>query len=305
MIDKPVSPLTLKNNVTHLFDLSTKDLVRTYSKFGIDTSLLFENIDQISAYQCNQTGFRFYYPSVEGDSLFYEKCGNIDWYYVPWKWEHEIISLSLQKGSSLLEIGSGQGGFIENISKKFDIDCVGLELNRAAVESSKNKGLNVLNQTIQEHSLNNANIYDVVCSFQVLEHIADVKSFIEGSLICLKPGGKFIISVPNNGSYVFDSRNVFNSPPHHVGMWDETSLKSIANIYNLKLEDIVIEPLQEHHMDFYFHVVYKNVFKLLYRSRIASKLFELTIAKLFFNRILRFVSKWVPGHTVIAIYTKL
>jgi len=305
MNEKPLSPITLKKNVTHLFDLNSKSIINEYSKFGINVSNLFKGTEKISAYKCNDTGYRFYFPSIEGDSAFYEQCSEIEWYYVPWKWEHEMISKLIQDDVSLLEVGSGQGGFLENISKNKKIECVGLELNQAAVESSKKKGLNVLNETVQIHSINNVSKYDVVCSFQVLEHVADDKSFIENSIKCLKGNGKFIISVPNNGSYVYDSKNIFNSPPHHVGMWDEESLKSIAIIYGLRLDSILIEPLQEQHIEFYFHVVYKNVFKYVYKSRLISKLFELTIAKIFFNKILKYTSKWVPGHTIIAIYTKI
>ncbi len=298
------SPLVSHSEIKHLFDLSTKSLTQDYKKFNIDTRNLFKDIDIISAYQCNFTGYKFYYPPIQGDSKFYEECSKISWYYVPWKWEHEEILKFLKNDDKILEVGSGSSGFINGLIDKKILDCTGLELNREQVVIASSRGLNVLNESIENHSLRNRLYYDIVCSFQVLEHVYDVKSFIQSSLDALKIGGKLIISVPNNGSYVYDSKNIFNSPPHHVGMWDEASLTSVANLFDLQLECIITEPIQEHHKDFFFHVVYKNTFNFIYKFRLLRKVFELTIAKYFLNHILNYTTKWIPGHTIIAVYKK-
>lgn len=304
MNEKVKSPLTNSTDTKHLFDLNTKTLTREYKKFNINTNSLFKNIDKISAYECNSTGYKFYYPCVEGDSKFYEECSKISWYYVSWKWEHEMALNFLTFNDKILEIGSGNSSFITGLIRKKYLNCFGLELNKEQVHIAKNNGLNVFNESIEDHSINNKSKYDVVCSFQVLEHVYDVKSFIQSSIDSLKVGGKLLISVPNNGSYVYDSKNVFNSPPHHLGMWDENSLKNISNLFNLELDTFIIEPIQEYHKDFFFHVVYKNTFKSIYKYKILRKIFELTFAKIFFNRILEYTTKWIPGHTIIAVYTK-
>jgi 2-polyprenyl-3-methyl-5-hydroxy-6-metoxy-1,4-benzoquinol methylase len=305
MIEAPLkSPLNESNNITHLYDIPTKSLIKDYKKFNIDTKYLFKNIVQISAYKCNNTGYKFYFPPIEGDSKFYESCSKISWYYVPWKWEHEKVLLYINSNDRILEIGSGNSGFINGLIEKNFLNCTGLELNEEQVFIAKKRGYKVLNESIEVHAKKNQLIYDVVCSFQVLEHVYNVKSFIESSIEALKVGGKLLISVPNNGSYVYDSKNAFNSPPHHLGMWDELSLTNIADLFNLQLDSLIFEPIQQHHKEFFFHVVYKNTFKSIYKYRLLRKVFELTIAKLFFNRILDYTSKWIPGHTIIAVYTK-
>jgi 2-polyprenyl-3-methyl-5-hydroxy-6-metoxy-1,4-benzoquinol methylase len=302
--NKIKSPLDSNSQVEHLFDLSTKKLIKEYRRFNINTSILFKDIEIISAYKCTNTGYKFYYPPIQGDSKFYEECSMLNWYYVPWKWEHAQVLNLLNQKDKILEIGSGNSGFIRGLFKKNIFNCTGLELNEQQVAIAKSCGLNVLNESIETHSSNNSSCYDVVCSFQVLEHVYDVNLFIKASVDALKIGGKLIISVPNNGSYVYDSKNIFNSPPHHLGMWDEFSLSKLAKIFNLQLDSIFIEPLQDHHKNFFFHVAYKNTFHFVYKFRLLRKIFELTIGKYLINNVLNYTTQWIPGHTIMAVYTK-
>ena len=65
-------------------------------------------------------------------------------------------------------------------------------------------------------------------------------------LKCLKPGGRLIIGVPNNDSYIRRNKmynKVLNMPPHHVGLWTLDSLKSLEGILPVKLEETFYEPL--------------------------------------------------------------
>jgi SAM-dependent methyltransferase len=80
----------------------------------------------------------------------------------------------------------------------------------------------------------------VVCSFQVLEHIYDVKSFLEASLHVLKPKGKLIIGVPNNEPYFlgYDKYATLNLPPHHMGLWNKSVFEKVAPLFNLKIIDV-------------------------------------------------------------------
>lgn len=84
------SPLTLTNNISFVKSINKKQIIIAYKGFGIDVSKYFRNINNISIYHCNDTGYRFYYPlDMSGDSKFYEFFQKFDWYYMPWKWEHE------------------------------------------------------------------------------------------------------------------------------------------------------------------------------------------------------------------------
>lgn len=107
------------------------------------------------------------------------------------------------------------------------------------------KGLRVKNQLIEPFAEENNDKYDVVCSFQVLEHIYDIKNFIDGCCKALKKGGKLIFAVPNNNPYYlkYDKLNTLNLPPHHAGLWNKESFLRLVNFFPLDAAEVFVEPL--------------------------------------------------------------
>lgn len=249
----PVSPVTKKKNTIFQQEIDVNKLLQTYkNSFDIDVSHYFINIDKILLYECQDTGYRFYYPyNIAGDSVFYEHLQKFDWYYMPWKWEHEQASNFIKPNMKVLEIGCGPGDFLLRIKEKLGAQCVGIEFNKKAIEIAEKKGLTVLEESIEQHAILNKEVYDVICSFQVLEHVSDVFEFLKAQIACLKTGGTLILSVPNNDSWLKRSYNVLNMPPHHMGLWNKKSLKNVARRFNLKIKSISFEPMQEYHGDYY------------------------------------------------------
>jgi 2-polyprenyl-3-methyl-5-hydroxy-6-metoxy-1,4-benzoquinol methylase len=78
---------------------------------------------------------------------------------------------------------------------------VGLEFSRKAKEIAFSNGIIIENESIQSHSVAHPAKYDVVCAFQVLEHVSEIRSFIESSIKALKPGGLLIYSIPSADSF--------------------------------------------------------------------------------------------------------
>jgi len=198
---RPVSPLTGTDRVVKVGSIPAEHVVQQYkSQLGVTVERFFEGFDSIQVYKCLDTGFRFYYPfHLAGDSRFYEDLQSIPWYYMEWKWEHEVARNLIQPGQCILEVGCGNGSFIESLCKD-GIECVGLELNEGAVQKAQEKSLPIWNESIQNHSLSHHEYYDMVSTFQVVEHIPDVLPFLQSSLEALKPGGKLLVSVPNHDS---------------------------------------------------------------------------------------------------------
>ncbi len=251
------TPFPNKKTSTLIGVKSTDAIISKYMhELNIDVSRYFRQLPEIQIYRCNQTGYKFYYPfDISGDSFFYEHLQQYEWYYMPWKWEHEQAAKLIKSGMKVLEVGCGMGGFLKEVSNRVpDIEITGLELNQSAVERGKSEGLNILAESIEEHAEAHPGTYDLVCSFQVLEHIADVKSFIEGQIKALKKGGKIIVSVPNNRGFLGDSYNILNMPPHHMGLWDKISLKKMGDYFGLKYHSTHFEPLQPYHSNYFQRV---------------------------------------------------
>ncbi len=205
----------------------------------MDVSSFFSGTNTFFLYQCNETGYRFYHPKgMEGGGGFYAELQQrlADDYYHEWKFENQLALDVIRAGDKVLDIGCGIGNFL--IRAKDKATVTGLELNEKAIEVCKQRGLNVLNERIEDHALQNEGAYDVVCLFQVLEHIYDVKPFLENALKVLKSGGKLVIGVPNNEPYFlgYDKYCTLNLPPHHMGLWNATVFERTARLFNLKMQ---------------------------------------------------------------------
>lgn len=242
MMPAPASPLTKKNNTTLVDIFLAADIVRLYKdQLGMDVNRFFADKENIYLYNDNETGYRFYYPEgLDGDGKFYEvlqeKLGKD--YYHTWKFENQMALESINTNDKVLDVGCGTGNFLMRIKDKTN-QATGLELNENAVNECRKKGLAVFNEMIQDHAKTHEDYYDVICMFQVLEHIYDVRSFLEASLKALKKGGKLIIGVPNNEPYFlgYDKYSTLNLPPHHMGLWNKKVFMELSKLFNLKILD--------------------------------------------------------------------
>jgi 2-polyprenyl-3-methyl-5-hydroxy-6-metoxy-1,4-benzoquinol methylase len=295
------SSLVLNGEVLLIEEIAAVNIIEAYQKnLNIDISRNFTGVNTISLYKCLKTGFRFYYPfKIAGDGKFYEQLQQFDWYYMDWKWEHEVALKYIKMNMNVLEVGCAKGTFLEKLST-FNGNSVGLELNEKAALFGKKRGLNIINQTIQEHSAEFTEKYDLVCSFQVMEHIATIREVILASINVLKKGGKLIISVPNNDSFLGLGVNYLNLPPHHMGLWNEEVLTKTAEIFNLKLVSIHFEPLQNYHKKYFI-----DTMTAYYQKKYASFAF---ITKRIIPKIIPLVinlfSKKTRAFTIMGVFEK-
>lgn len=300
------SPITGSENVRYIGSIKVTEIIEKYRKnqVDIDPTYLFDGLSKVDIYECNDSAYRFYWPlHITGDDKYYSELGKLDWYYLPWKWEHEAAAAHIKKGDKVLEVGAAKGDFLKKLKNTKGAEVTGLELNSDADEYSALNKVKIINQSIEDHAKETANHYDVVCTFQVLEHIAHVKSFIQAMVTALKPGGTLIISVPNNDSFIKDNRlinNVYNQPPHHLGLWTEKSLKNLENYFDLKYQGKDLEPLQAQHEETY---VINRFYKYVKSDFLVKVLWKLGITKLFKSRMIRNRDK-IIGHSINVYFTK-
>jgi SAM-dependent methyltransferase len=302
------SPITGLPKVAHIRNVNCDDIIQGYkNQLDIDVSRFFSQ-KEIALYKCLDTGYCFYYPfTISGDSSFYKELQNIHWYYQDWKYEYAIAAQLIKNSDKVLEVGCGKGSFLKYL-KGQNIDACGLELNEEVIMNTQFSDITIKNETIECHADENRSCYDWVVSFQVLEHISDIRSFIEASLATLKKTGKMIIAVPNNNTLYFShygplSKNyddhqratLMNMPPHHMGLWDEKSLQKMADAFNLKLEYIYKEPLAQHRVGMVSEIVGKKISRGLGLDFIEPTLFK----------IIRKMRKYFSGDTIVAVYSKL
>jgi len=298
------SPLTNTTNVISEDSLSTELIIEAYQKdYNIDVTDYFKEVDYVEIYKCVETGYKFYFPlHITGKSNLYEQLQQCTGYYQI-RLEHKIAKTFLNVDNSVLEIGCGNGFFLENI-QNLCRSCTGLEFNDGAIEDAKTKNLNVLAESIHEHAKNHFEKYDVVCSFQVLEHIVEAGDFIQATLDCLKVGGKLIIGVPNNNPYLYkhDKYHTLNLPPHHMGLWNLESLNNLQNIFAIQVNHILVEPLHQYEYDSYFKIQSQHPRQLVrLLSTILLKMRPIRIRR----KIQNIVGGFLQGRNILAVYTKI
>lgn len=229
---------------TLLQTVPTSRIIEMYRrKCGIDVGPCFLGHDSIDLFQCSRTGYRFWRPAdVAGDEEFYHLISS-SWpnYYRTERWEYSAARRAIAGSTRVLEIGCGRGFFLRSIEAIVPI-ALGLELNHEAAAHGVTK-FPIENLTIERLGPIHNEEFDAVCSFQVLEHVARPDSFLRAAVNCLSPHGLLVVSTPNYNHEPYRHQlDAFDLPPHHVGHFDPTTFRNIADILHLDMVDVLLEP---------------------------------------------------------------
>ncbi|BAV33914.1 methyltransferase [Sulfuricaulis limicola] len=304
-------PLCGAKDAKNIETINADDLVGLYvNAYKADFSYLFKQ-SEIQYYQCNNCDLKFFFPSVTGDENFYNILQKTDLYYVDDKEEYKIASEYITEKDDVLEIGCGKAAFSKKINCK---SYTGLEFSANAKALAEQGGVHIINQTIQEHARSNANKYDVVCTFQVLEHVDcnELFAFLKAAVDCLKAGGRLIISVPSADSFLSEMANsVLNLPPHHQSHWPDKSLKKVAGIFNLDILCFKHDTIALQNKGEYLSVKLRHFLAFRHRliepkqnifQKIALRILRLIPVKIQFFIIDRVKPN---GHSITAVFRKI
>ncbi len=312
LLNSPKSPVTGKNNTTLTDTFLAKDIIRLYKlQLEMDVSRFFKDIDSISLYRCNDTGYKFYYPGgIDGDGKFYEELQNKlgDGYYHSWKFENQLAYDVTKPGDKIIDIGCGPGNFLQKVKKKTG-NVFGIELNEKAAAECRKKYIPVYNELIQQHATAYKEYYDVVCMFQVLEHIYDVKSFLDASISVLKTGGKLVIGVPDNEPYFagYDKYCTLNLPPHHMGLWNKNVFIKLSQLYNLKILKVEYDTTGRILAEAYLRAKYLSGIKSMAGKHSAKEKMIISLFGLLTlpATIIKKVTKGLHGSHIAVVFEKL
>ncbi|MDY5330505.1 MAG: class I SAM-dependent methyltransferase [Anaerovibrio sp.] len=134
---------------------------------------------------------------------------------------------------SILDVGCGEGEFLHTASRYFN-NCCGIEPflheNKFCAENIK---------YINEYFSSDLLIpqYDVIASFQVLEHIVDVNEFARAYHKYMKEGGIGVINVPN-GNEVFMKPCFSQIVMQHINYFSVYSLTGLLNKNGFEILEI-------------------------------------------------------------------
>ena len=154
-----------------------------------------------------------------------------------------INKLTGMKSGSLLDVGSGTGHFA-SVMKKSGWAVKGVEISEKARNfSAEAFDLEVISP---EHlSALEANSFDCVTMWHVLEHFHDPFRYISDIIRLLKPGGVCLVALPNSGS--FDAKYYRQTwaaydVPRHLWHFDPVTFGDFSDKSVLKLEHQLVLP---------------------------------------------------------------
>lgn len=264
--DVPVCPLCASSEARRLESIKVNDIDRLYRRaIGYSVKALFGNRETIALCRCGECDLIYFFPRVSGTQEFYENLQKFDWYYFDEKPEFDFATQFIKNEDDVLEIGAGKGSFAKKIPSNL---YTGLEFSQQAIKFAQANNVRLLAQSIEDYSKENKNKYDVVCNFQVLEHVCDVNAFLGSSVACLKPGGLMIISVPSADSFSQYVQNFWlDMPPHHLTRWTDMALTNVASQYGLELRTIHHEKLQDAHREFYSATIFSTALSSFFKKQ--------------------------------------
>jgi len=118
------------------------------------------------------------YGNFESNLLFLKKTG------------------MLSKNAKILEIGSGKGNMLRYL-KNEGCQVTGIDANKEYIDFGKKElGVEITMMSGDQLEFND-NSFDIVMSFDVLEHIPNSDKHLEEVRRVLKPGGYYLLQTPN------------------------------------------------------------------------------------------------------------
>ena len=218
---------------------------------GVEVSALLRRKGELGLWE-SPCGLAFFSPMIAGDDAFYSR------YYrgqhvlaaaiaKTWLERTDFLAAArlIRPGDKVLDVASGPAAFRPYVPQA---DYVGID----PFVTAHNARPGVLRESLNEHAASHAGAYDVVCGFQVIEHVADPLGFARTMLGLVKPGGLLILAAPSWPSPMTDIPNcIGNALPHHLTWWTPQAFQALAEA--LDVEVVAAEALAPNRLEMMFH----------------------------------------------------
>jgi len=307
-----IGPLSGSDDCTLIKTIDAKAIAsRWRQELGVDWEPA-NAAEKVQYWSDNQSGLCFYIPaSAAGEESLYLQLQRFPWYYMEQKWEFKYALQLLRKyrldsPPKVLEVGVGRGAFLKQ-AQACGSDVSGVELNNEGAQAARRLGFTIFEQNMGSLSTNLAESYDAVCAFQVLEHLANPKSFLEQALALLRQDGCLILSVPNSevARRMDPERNeLLDQPPHHMSHWSKEVFYYLEKILPVRVVDVAFEPLAPYHVD-WFMESWANAFEASVGRNARRLAFNRRLLPLFRSLLALGARKLIKGHTLLVCLQKI
>jgi 2-polyprenyl-3-methyl-5-hydroxy-6-metoxy-1,4-benzoquinol methylase len=189
--------------------------------------------------ECDTCGLRYFTPLVAGNSDFYrELMRGAD--YEEDRWEFGKVASALPPGLTVVDLGSGSGAFLRSLGDR-PARRVAVDHNVDVADALRVGGIEFFSE-IASLAAEQRETFDVVCAFQLLEHLPTIVEAVEPARACLRPGGTLFVSVPTRERTRKAGLEPLDCPPHHVSRWAPAQFQVLAERFDLRLRRVQTQP---------------------------------------------------------------
>ena len=299
-----ICPICSSNKYKILWETNSKVAAQHYILIEKDPrkfNLLKSHIENLwgqndcKIVECEFCDFCYSDPFVAGDELFYTIAYNRS-SYPSWKWEfqqtYDILEKSSKNDLKLIEIGAGDGRFVKriasNILKRENIYCT--EFSKFGKQEIEKSGIKCFNKDFRNFTSTDFDEkFDIICMFQVLEHLDKIDLTFQKLNWLLKSGGSLFIAVPNSERIEFNELNdaLLDMPPNHIGRWNKKSFEIVGKQNGFRLNDFKVEEFNFIGMSIQF-IHYRMLQKSQKNGSFENRIFQ--IKNQFLLRLMQLIS---------------
>jgi 2-polyprenyl-3-methyl-5-hydroxy-6-metoxy-1,4-benzoquinol methylase len=172
------------------------------------------------------------------------------------------IEALIRPDTKVLEVGASAGQFLWHIKDRVQV-VNAIELDTECRNFLESELHISADDEYLEHSRFAAEKYDVVCAFQVMEHVENPFDFMKSLRAATSIGGTILVEVPNFHDPLLSVWNVpcygrFYYHSAHVHYFSETSLRKAALLAGFQEEQIEISFTQDYNLLNHLHWIMNN-----------------------------------------------
>ena len=146
---------------------------------------------------------------------------------------------NVSKEACILEIGCGNGAFLNELYQQGYYNLCGIE---PSVEAINESGLmkEFIHQGMFSEGFHPKEHFDLITAFHVFDHISEPNKFLQACKVNLKPGGKLLLIMHDIGSLLASilSRNCPMIDIEHPFLYNKVTLKNFLTVRGFYIQKI-------------------------------------------------------------------